>query len=540
MTTQSSPGVVFGARDKMRRGINQLANVVRPTLGPCPRVVAVEHTFRHRTPELLDSAGVISRRVIALPDRDADMGAMLLRNLLWQVHEQAGDCTATAAVLFQAVYNRGAHHLAAGGDAMRLRRHLERGAEAILAELDAQAAPAQGGAQLARLAESLCHDEELASVLGEALDLVGPDGRVELRSGHGRSVERHYVEGSYWAGPALSQRLLADQTRMRSDLADVAVLIGDLDLDDPRALMPLLTAAMQRGLGAVLIVCASISDPVAAMLIAASRDPRFGALAVRTPGAGLAEQAEAMEDLAILTGGRRLLKAAGDTLRSVSLDDLGRARRAWGDRSHVGIIGGGGDPRALRAHLAALRAARGAADDQLRRAALQERVGRLLGGSATVTIGGATESEIALREERARRTVELLRAALREGVLPGGGGALLGCRARLRRELAGAAEPEARAAYRILLRAVEEPLRTIAGNAGHAAPEVLARLQGAPAGHGLDARSGAVVCLAEAGIYDVAAALKLAVRTALYGAATALTIDTLVHRRNPEATPGQP
>lgn len=542
MTVPSVPGVVFEAQARagMLRGVNQLANLVRPTLGPCPRVVAVEHTFRQRTPELLDNAGVISRRVIGLPDRDADVGAMLLRNLLWSVHEEAGDCTATAAVLFQAVYTRGASYLAAGGDAMRLRRQLERGAATILAALDAQRVELQGKARLASLAETLCFDEPLAQLLGEAVDLVGPEGLLEIRAGRGRTTSRQYIEGSFWPGPVLSQQLFADQTMQRTDLADVAVLLSDLELDDPRALMPILTEAMRQGVGAVLVVGASIADPVTAMLIAASRDPRFRALAVRTPGAGLVEQAAALEDLAVLTGGRRLLKAAGDALRSVRFGDLGRARRAWGDRNHMGIIGGQGDPLALRRHLVALEASAAAADDQARRKALRERAGRLRGGAAILTIGGGSEGELTLREERARRTAELLRAALREGVLPGAGAALLACRAELRRELAAAEEQEAQVACRILLRAVEEPLRTLVANAGYEAPEILARLAAAGPGCGFDARSGAVVDLAAAGIYDVAAAVKTAVRTAICGAATALTVDTIVHRRNPEATPGRP
>ncbi|HEU4326178.1 MAG TPA: TCP-1/cpn60 chaperonin family protein [Roseiflexaceae bacterium] len=543
MTQQSVPGVVFEARARagMQRGVNQLVDAVRPTLGPRPRIVAVEHTFRHNTPELLDCAGVIARRIIALPDRDADMGAMLLRNLLWRVHEEAGDATATAAVLFQAVFNRGVQCLAAGSDAMRLRRHLERGASAILEELDRQTLPIQGKDQLAQLAESLCFDEALAGILGEVVDIVGEHGSIEIRTGHGRTTERLYIEGACWPGGALAQQLLADQTRLRSDLGDVHILISDLDLDDPRLLMPLLTAAMQQGLHSVLLVAASLSDTTLAMLLAANRDPeRFCVAAVRTPGAGLAEQAEAMEDLALLTGGRRLLKAAGDRLGGLALADLGRARRAWADRSRLGIIGGKGDPLALRRQIASLKAALASADSPLRRTALRERVGRLGGGSAVVTIGGSTESEITLREERARRACGLLRSALGEGVLPGGGAALLACRDRLRRELASGTDGEAQLAWRILLRAVEEPLRTIAGNAGYDPTAVLALLQETPAGAGFDARSGLIGDQAVAGIYDVAAAQKLAVRTAITGAATALTVGTLVHTRKPVSSAGQP
>lgn len=543
MTAQSIPGVVFEARARegMQRGVNQLVDAVRPTLGPCPRVVAVEHTFRQRTPELLDNAGVITRRIIELPDRGADVGAMMLRHMLWRVHEEAGDGTATAAVLFQAIYNRGMQFLAAGGDGQALRRHLERGLAAILEELDRQTRPVQGQAQLTALAESLCFDEPLARILGEVFTIVGEHGLAEVRIGQGRTIERQYTEGAYWQSGGLSQLLYADQALLRSDLADVAVLISDLDLDDPRQLMPLITATMQRGVGSLLIIAASASETVTAMLLAASRDPeRFRAMAVKTPGVGLVEQAEAMEDLALLTGGRRLLKAAGDTLRGFGVDDLGRARRAWCDRKYMGVSGGRGNPRALRRQIDALTAALARADEPLKRGALRQRVGRLYGGSATITVGGATESEITMREERAKRAAELLRAALREGVVPGGGVALLACRSRLRAMLEASADLDAQVAFRILLRAVEEPLRVIASNSGHEPADVLARLQGAAEGVGLDALTNTVVDMAEAGIYDVAAAQKVAIRAAISGAATALTVDTVVHKRNPASAGGKP
>lgn len=248
----------------------------------------------------------------------------------------------------------------------------------------------------------------------------------------------------------------------------------------------------------------------------------------------------AMQDLAILTGGRPLLKAAGDSLRGMTVDDLGRARRAWSDRSFLGITGGKGDPRSLRRHIAGLRAAFKAADDPAARAKLQQRIGKLLGGSATLLIGGSTESEMTIREELARKSCELLRAALREGVLPGGGLALLACRERLRCLIAASSNLDQQFAYRILIRALEEPARIIAANAGYDASTVLAQVDHAEAGFGFDARSGQIIDMAQAGIYDVAAAQKAAVRVAIAGAATVLTVDTLIHKRNPESTIDRP
>lgn len=543
MTKQSIPGVVFQPHTHrgMQRGISQLVGAVRPTLGPTPRLVAVEPVFRQNTPELIDDAAVIARRLIQLPDRQADAGAMLLRHILWRVHEEAGDGTATAAVLFQAVYDHGLQYIAAGGNAMALRAHLERGLQAILDELDGATVRIAGRRQLTQLAEALCVDRPLAGLLGEVLDMVGEYGHVDVRAGHGRELQRQYTEGWYWSSGVLSPHMLADQAGMRTDLVDAALLLSDLDLDDPRQLMPALDAAAERQARSLIVVAGSLSDSALALLIAASRDPgRFRAIAVRTPGTGLVEQAAALEDLALLTGGRPLLKAAGDSLRRLRPADLGRARRAWADRAHLGVIGGKGEPRPLRRHIASLQAALGAADEPLRRAGLRQRLGKLLGGSSTVTVGGGAESEIKLRETQARKVVELLRAALRDGVLPGGGAALLRCRGRLQRDLAAAGSVDEQAAYRILLRAVEEPLRTIVANAGYEPADVLAQLRGAAEGCGFDVRAGQAVDMAAAGIYDVATAQKAAARAAISGAASALTIDTLVHKRERESTAGRP
>lgn len=543
MPDQSSPRIVFQPHTyhKIQQGINQLVDVVRPTLGPRPRAVAVENVFRDKTPELLDSAGLIARRIVQLPDRGADVGAMLLRHVLWRIYEEVGDGTATAAVLFQVIFNRGLRYIAAGGNAMQLRRYLEQGLQDILDELEYQTIRVEGQEQLTQLAESLCHDLPLANLLGEMFDIVGEYGQVDIRTGYGRQLERHYVEGMYWSSGVLSPRMFTDQVKLRADLSNAAVLISDLDMDDPRQLVPVIDAAMEQQIQTLVIVAEKMADNVIAFLLSASRDPeQFRVVAVRTPGAGIVEQMTAMEDLAVLSGGRPLLKAAGDTLRQFRVDQLGYARRVWADRSHLGIIGGKGDARLFRKHIANLRAAFKAADDPQRRAGLQQRIGKLMGGSATLLVGGSTDSETTVREGLARKTADLLRAALREGVLPGGGLALLACRCRLQQRLEATACLDERAAYRILLHALEEPIRTIATNAGYEAAAVMAQIKRAAPGYGFDARSGQIVNMAAAGISDVAAAQKAAIRGAISGAATALTVDTVIHKRKPESAAGRP
>ncbi len=529
--------VIFqpSTHEGLRRGINHIVAAVRPTLGPRPRTVAIERVNREQTPELLDNGGVIARRIIQLPDRDADMGAMIVRHLLWRLHEQVGDGTATAAVVFQAVYNQGLRYLAAGGNAQRLRRHLERGAQAIVDELAAMTVRVEGKQQLAEIAESVCHDRPLAGLLGEIFDIVGETGHVEIRRGNGRELERHYVDGMFLKSGVFSAHMFGDQTRQRTDLQNAAVLIGDLEIDDPRELVPALDVAVTAGFRTLVIMASKLSESGIAALLGASRDPeKFQAIAVKTPGLGLIEQAAAMEDLAILTGGRPLIKAAGNTLRGVRREDFGHVRKAWADQAYFGVVGGKGDPRVLRSHITRLREQLERAEDSAARNQLRERIGKLMGGSATLLIGTSTATEMEVREELARRTAGALRGALGDGVLPGAGVSLLVCRSKLRQALDDREDPDQQAAYRILHAALEEPVRTIVANAGYDTGAVMAELQHAPPGFGFDVRRGAVVDLAQAGIYDVAAAQKAAVQGAITAAAQALTIDVLIHPKQPQ------
>ena len=539
MTKRQTQRVVFqpAAYRGMQRGINQMVEAIRPTLGPLPRVVAVDRIADDKMPELLDNGGVIARRIIELPDRDADMGAMFVRQVLWRVHEQAGDGTATTAVLFQSVYNQGVRYIVSGGNAMQLRCYLEEGLRLILDELSGMTIPVAGKEKLAQVAETICYDPSLAKMLGEIFDIIGQYGRLDIRSGRSRGLEREYVEGMYWEGGVLSREMITDHAKLRTEMQNVAILISDLALEDPNQVVPVLETVSRTGNRALLIVASKLSDSVTALLLSANRNPdKFQIIAAKTSGLTSTDQAEAMEDLGVLTGGRLLVKVAGDTLSGFKLEDLGRARRAWADRNYFGIVGGKGDPRALRVHIANLRAAFGRATEAHARKTLQERIGKLLGGSATLWVGGATELEIEARKELAERTANALRGAVREGVVPGGGVSLLACRPALQRRLDQSTDSDERAAYRVLIKAMEAPIRAILTNAGYDASEIMAEVKLAGAGHGFDVRSRQVTDMAQVGIWDAAAVLKAAVHGAVAGAALALTTDVLVHHKEPKQT----
>jgi chaperonin GroEL len=537
MPKRQNPQVVFQpqAYRGMQRGINQMVEAVRPTLGPLPRFVAIDRAADGRTPELLDSGATIARRILELPDRDADMGAMFLRHVLWQVHEKVGDGTATTAVLLQSIYNQGVRYLASGGNAMLLRRHLEEGMHVILNELTGMTAQVEGRRILAQVAESICYDRPLAKLLGEIFDIIGEHGQLDIRSGRGRELEREYVEGMYWDGGLLSREMITDHAKLRTEMHNAAILISDLAMEDPHQLVPILEMAHGAGIRALLIIATQLSSSVTALLLSASREPeKFQVVAARTPGMTSTDQAMAMEDLAILTGGRPLVKIAGHTLNGVRLEDLGQARRVWGDHTYSGIVGGSGNPRALRAHVASLRSAFGRATDKDLRQKLQKRIGKLMGGSATLWVGGTTEAEIKVRRELAERTADALRGVVREGMLPGGGVSLLACHQPLQQRLEHSVDANERAAYQILIKAMEAPIRAILTNAGYDASEVMARIRLAGNGHGFDVRSGHIVDMAQAGIWDAAAVLKAAVHSAVSGAALALTTDVLVHHKKPQ------
>src|SRR5262245_50772484 len=267
MTKLQKPRVIFqpAAYAHLQRGVNQLLNAIRPTLGPYPGIVA-STLIDQKGPELLDNGGLIARRVIQLADRDADMGAMYIRQMIWHVHETVGDGTATAAVLFQIIYNEGLRYIAAGGNAMLMRRHLEEGLKLILEHLNSMSVQVKGKKKLAQLACSLCYDPPLAQMLGEIFDIIGVYGRLETRTGRSLALERDYVEGMYWKGGLLSRQVVTDLAKVRAYLEEPAILISDLEITDPRQLLPAMTLAVQAKFKSMLVVVRSISDATIGLL----------------------------------------------------------------------------------------------------------------------------------------------------------------------------------------------------------------------------------------------------------------------------------
>ena len=530
------PGLVFqpDVHRNIAAGINKLVAAIRPTLGPTPRTVAVTRLDDERkTPDVLDSGGVIARKVIEMGRRDEDIGAMLARALICTQHEEMGDGSATAAVLLGAIYSGGVHYLAAGGNAMRLRHYLERALASVLAGLDEMTTPVSGKDKLAQVAEAICHDPPLAKLLGEIFDIIGAFGQLDVRKDHSRVLRREYIEGMYWNSGLVSRDMIANQKELQTVYEEPAIVIADFQVNDPRHIMPMLELAVEQRVKRLLLIVGELSgDAIAGLMMANGKLKDFQVMAVRGPGMNPDDREAAVEDLAVVTGGAPLRQVMGQNLRDIRRENFGGARRAWASTQTFGIIGGSGDPRELRRHVGNLHARYEREEDSERRNRLRARLGKLMGGSATLWIGGLSESEIEARKASAEATADAMRAAVREGVLPGGGLSFLAGRGRLAAKRDNASDPDERAAYRILHDALAEPARAIYENAGHEPGEILARLAQAGGGKGFDALAGRVIN--NGSLLDGAAIQKSALKNAVLTAGLALTIDVLVHHRTPE------
>jgi chaperonin GroEL len=532
---KQTPETVFQPRTArgFQGGINKIVDSIRPSLGPFPRTIAITRATRTRSPEILDSGGIIARRIISLPNRDEDAGAMYIRGVLWNLHERVGDGVATAAVLFQTVFNQGLKYIAAGGSPMTLRHHLEQGAEIITSALDDLTQPIAGAQALTGVAQTVCHDQALAETLGNLINMVGDEGLLEIRAGRGRGIEHELITGSYWPGSLVSKTMLYDTNRSRTVFENAAILITDLEIESPQELVPVIRAAVDAQINRLVVMCSKISEGAQAIILQSRKSDKLQMIAIKTPGIRSDVQMTSMLDMATLTGATVLVKAAGDTSTGVTSGHFGRARRIWANEEYTGLVHPQGDPNVLRRHINTLRAAYKNATKDEERQRLQERIGKLLGGAAAIDVGGLTETEMETRKELATRTVRTLRGAAREGILPGGGIALLACRPALNEFLADRDSLDARAAHRILIAALEAPFRTLMSNSGYSEGKMLGEVERAGPGVGFDVRSGTICKMIPKGIVDVAAVQKQAVISAIRGAALALTIDILVHRKNP-------
>lgn len=521
------------AHTAFQRGVAQIVAAVSPTLGPLPRTVAINRPAKGMTPELLDSGAAIARRITQVSNPHEDPGAMFLRGLLWKIHEEVGDGTTTAAVIFDAVYREGRRAIASGISAQRLRHHLDAAAEAVADAINRQAKPVSDSKTIAGLARSVTHDHELAGLLAEVIDITGAYGQIDLRDAHGTASRHELVEGAYWESGALADTFVDTTPRQRVALLSAPVLLTDLDLNEASLLIPVLEHALATGASGLLIIARSIAPPVTAFLLENGRASDLQIAVVKTPGLGGADQHSVLNDLAVITGASPFRAASGDQLRSLKQEDLGLIRRGWATKRQFGVVGGGGDAITLRRHVRSLEKQLDLVKTPAERGEIINRLGRFHRGSATLYIGGATETEQKFKRKSAERTIEVLRRTLSSGTVPGGGAALIHCQAAIERKLSPDCLEE-RWARQILLGALEAPMRTIAANSGFEQSLSVERVRNGEDGLGLDALSGNIVDMRAAGIVDPVFVVREAATRAIRSAALALTIDVIVHRHQTE------
>lgn len=516
------------------QGVDVIANALRPSLGPMPRRVAVERPKRTDAPEFLDDGASIARRIIEIHPRGSDVGAMMLRHALWQMHKVAGDGTATMAVMYQSLLHEGIRHITqAGCDAMLLRGAMERAGRVVIEALQQAAMPLAGKTMIASVALGMCQSDPcMAEMLGEIFECIGADGLIEVEGSQRLGLEREYIEGTYWKLSGWLSRLFTTTGAHGRVVMDYpALLITDMDIHSHQMLIPVLEKCLANDIKKLVIIAKSISDSATGLLVNNTRARTVETIAVRTPKVAEMDRAAAVEDISVLTGGRPFHAAAYNSLDEFRVEDLGFARRAWAMESLFGIHGGMGDRQQIRERKEHIRSAMRLVETDHERQELQRRLGRMSGGTAILRVGALHETEREARKAVAERAIAGLRNALESGVVTGGGAALIHAQCALKEMPACTAEEHI--AKKMMLCAMESPLRAIAANAGAQSDLMVANVRAAPQGHGFDARTTKIVDCAQSGILDSTFVLQKAVEIAVSGAAVALTTDVIVHHRSP-------
>jgi chaperonin GroEL len=530
------PAVVF--QPNLLAGINLIADAVKPTLGPLPRFVGVEANMRDRAPELLDDAGTIGRRIVQIGDPVADVGAMMMRHALWRMREQCGDGSATTAVIAQALLQQAAKAVAAGAHPAQLRAGIERGIEQAASAINQQAIRLPGGKRgrdlLTALAKTLCHDDELSSVLVEIVDIAGADGSIQVVNNDGRRIDREYVEGAMWESPWLTTGFATDALQTIARIQDAAVVVLDGKLDTAANMVEGLRRLHALGHTRLAIIAGEITDEAKGIIIQARLSNMFQIVPIKAPGYDV-KRAVAMQDIAALTGAQ-VLFGDGKGFADVAVSDVGAVRRAWATAKQFGLIGGQRDPAALRQSIAAVRTRIEETANLDDITELRARLGRLCGGIAIVRVGAVTSKVQEARKDEAIRLSRALQMAVRGGLVAGGGAALFTAANALK-----GGEGDIAWGMRCVARSLEAPLATIAENAGYDGREVVADVRSARRAapqtpYGFDVRRGEVANMIEAGILDSAEVTERAVRVAGSLAAMTITTDVVVHHRKPQVS----
>jgi chaperonin GroEL len=515
--------IVLGedSRQQILRGVNALADAVKITLGPKGRNVVLEKKFGSPT---ITKDGVTVAKEIELPDPLENLGAQMVREVASKTSDVAGDGTTTATVLAQSIFRQGIKTVAAGANPMALKRGIERAVETAVAEIQRLSKPVSGEAIAQVGTISANNDSTIGKTIAEAMEKVGKDGVITVEEGKTMETVLEVVEGMQFDRGYLSPYFVTDQERMECVLENPYILIHEKKVSSMKDLLPLLEQVARSG-RPLLIVAEEVEGEALATLVVNKLRGTLNAAAVKAPGFGDRRKAM-LEDIAILTGGKAIMEETGIKLEGVRLEDLGRAKRVTIDKDNTTIIEGAGSKKAIEGRVKQLRAQIDETTSDYDREKLQERLAKLVGGVAVIKVGAATETEMKEKKARVEDAMHATRAAVEEGIVPGGGVALL--RAVPAVNKLGLDGDEA-IGVGIVLRALEEPLRQIAYNAGHEGSVVVEKVKSERnVNFGFNGETAEYEDLVKSGVIDPAKVVRFALQNASSIAALMLTTEALV------------
>jgi chaperonin GroEL len=520
------------ARRALERGVNILADAVKVTLGPKGRYVVLDKKFGAPT---ITNDGVTIAREIEVEDVFENQGAQLVREVATATNDVAGDGTTTATLLAQAIVREGIKNVAAGANPMGLKRGIEEAVERVTAHIATQAREVDGKEEIARVATISARDRQVGDVISDAIEKVGKDGVVNVEEGQTFGMELEFTEGMQFDRGYISPYMVTDQDRMEAVLEDPYILIHGGKISTVKDLLPLLEKVIQTG-RPLLIIAEDIEGEALATLIVNKLRGTFTGIAVKAPGFG-DRRKRMLEDIAILTAGEVVAEEMGLKLENTQVAQLGRARKVVVAKETTTIIDGAGEADEIQGRIKQIKAEIDNSDSDFDREKLQERLAKLAGGVAVVKVGAATETEMKEKKHRVEDALQATRAALEEGIVPGGGVVLINALASLEDlELTG---DEATGAA-IVRRALEEPLRQLADNAGLEGSVVVGKVKELPAGQGLDVDTGEYVDLVEKGIIDPAMVTRSALQNAASIAKNVITTEAVVADKPEEGGGGMP
>jgi len=508
------------ARAAMKRGIDTMAMTVGVTLGPRGRNVVLDKKFG---PPQVCSDGVTIAKEIELEDPFENMGAQLLKEAASKTNDVAGDGTTTATVLAQAIIHEGFKNIAAGANPMALKRGIEKGVVALRGAVEDMATPVEGRTQIGQVASLSAHDDEMGDLIADVMEKVGKDGVITVEESKGLSYEQEFVEGMQIDRGYISPYFITDQERMESAIDDPHILITDKKISAVSDVLPALEKILQVGKN-VVIVAEDIEGEALATLVVNKLRGTLSCLAVKAPGFGDRRKAM-LEDMAILTGGQVISEEVGRKLESVTVEDLGRARRIVSSKEETTFVDGAGSEDAIQGRINQIKAQVDETTSDFDREKLQERLAKLSGGVAIIKVGAATEVELKEKKNRVEDALSATRAAVEEGIVPGGGLAVI--RARAAMDSLDLSGDEATGAA-VLSKSLEYPIKLISENTGVSGEVILNQSLDSEGDWGYDAEAGEFCHLLERGIMDPTKVTRAAIENAASVAAMVLTTESLI------------